>query len=341
MGSSILAMLWTAFDIYIHFVIGLLGWLYRGFMRIFMKKIEPAELSIPLLAARLSDLPYQAEDEAEIEAGVQSLLNNAVLLHFQDQELMGTNAVWFMCSGQLPGSESSSLFLVFRGTMSPTDAIADVLFRPESGPNGVQFHGGFLRTLQGDSELHAQIAKHVKGSVPLYIFGHSLGGALSTTLVGAGFIPHEFEGDITVVTLGGPATFYGEPDASALCAAAKRARVISVVNSFDVVPRLLGSPLQFVRRIIVLFAQNKNKKKQKINEALIDTLEQYTTYPQLELIYVHAGVAKSVPRKDRLMVLHLADAISPRAISAHLCYVDAVEAAASAPHWIPPHLKQL
>ena len=132
-----------------------------------LKTIAPADLGLPVLAARLADLPYQVESFDEVAAGVASLLRNVKLLHFQDQELMGTNAVWCMCEGEIPGGgEGKALFLVFRGTISPTDAIADVMFRPESGPNGVMCHGGFLRTLTYDAVLLAKLKEHAVGDVP-------------------------------------------------------------------------------------------------------------------------------------------------------------------------------
>ena len=63
------------------------------------------------------------------------------------------------CSSSADGShDGSALFLVFRGTMSPSDAIADVLFRPDDSPNGIACHGGFLRTAREDKPLAAAMA---------------------------------------------------------------------------------------------------------------------------------------------------------------------------------------
>lgn len=159
--------------------------------------------------------------------------------------------------------------------MSPTDAIADVMFRPEAGPNGVLCHGGFLRTVREDATLHATLQQHLSAAAcDLYIFGHSLGGALSQTVAGAGFLPTGFDGKLTIVTLGGPLPFFGAPDARAFDRCTAGARVISIVNANDIVPRLLGCPLSFSRTLLSLFAASNSAKKQKEQAAILDTLEQ-------------------------------------------------------------------
>jgi len=225
---------------------------------------------------RLTDLPYQIETAEQVAASIATLLVDAKLLHFQEQQLMQTNAVWFLCEGRRTADSELATFLVFRGTMSPTDAIADVMFRPEAGPNGVRCHGGFLRTLKEDAVLHAQLKQHLLGgvsSMPLYVMGHSLGGALSQTLVVAGFLPPAFDAPVTIVSLGGPAAIYGAIPSGTLVGAAASARCISIVNGNDVVPRLLGSKLSFTRKLLSLLAASSNPRKQRANEATIDTLE--------------------------------------------------------------------
>jgi hypothetical protein len=114
----------------------------------------------------------------------------------------------------------------------------------------------------------------------------SLGGALATTLVGAGMLPDAFSGDVTVVSLGGPATFFGPVTPKALGKRAADARVLSVVNGHDVVPRLLGSRLELSRSLLSIFASNTNTRRQKANEEVLDTLESYTRFPQLNLIFL-------------------------------------------------------
>jgi hypothetical protein len=300
-----------------------------------LKVVPPAELDLPLLSARLADLPYQVDNAEEIARAVGTLLQESRLLHYEEQALMETNAVWFLCEGRRSASAAKAMFLVFRGTMSPTDAIADVMFRPEAGPNGVRCHGGFLRTVREDATLHATLKMHLPGCDELYIFGHSLGGALSQVVAGAGFLPKGFGGRLTIVNLGGPVVFFGTPDAAAFDEPTAGARVMSVVNANDIVPRLLGCPLSFSRKLLSLFAASNSHKKQREQEAILDTLEQYQGFPGFELLFMHGGKAYEVPPKHRHLVLHLAEALHPRCIADHLTYVAAAEAAAGAEHWAP------
>ena len=196
------------------------------------------------------------------------------------------------------------MFLIFRGTNSPTDAIADVMFRPETAPNGVMIHGGFLRTTLGDAKLRAALEKHVIGDTELYVFGHSLGGALSQVVAGAGVLPAAFTGRLTVISLGGPVVFYKEPEPAKFSDQAASARVISIVNANDIVPRLLGCPLSSTRKVsepvpvptsvssvqsvapactcaqsqvLSIFASTNNSRNQREVEVILDTLEQCAT----------------------------------------------------------------
>ena len=155
-------------------------------------------------------------------------------------------------------------------------------------------------------------------------------------VAGSGFLPPSFTGAITVVSLGGPATFFGPIPSAALTGAAASARVISVVNGNDVVPRLLGSKLAFTRNALLALTKSSNARKQRQNEQLLNTLEEYTLYPKTELVFLHNDTAQLVPPPKRDLVLHLAEAIHPRCIADHLSYVKAVEGAAKTSHWTPP-----
>ena len=302
-----------------------------------LKVVPPAQLDLPLLSARLAHLPYKMDSAEDTARGVATLLQESRLLHYQDQALMETHAVWFLCEGRRSASAAKAMFLVFRGTMSPTDAIADVMFRPEAGPNGVRCHGGFLRTVREDATLHATLQMHLPGCDELYIFGHSLGGALSQVVAGAGFLPKGFGGRLTIVNLGGPVVFFGTPDAAAFDETTARARVMSVVNANDIVPRLLGCPLSFTRKLLSFFAANTDYKMQREHEAILDLILQYEGFPGYKLLFLHGGKAYDVPPKQRHLVLHLAEALHPCCLSDHLCgnYVAAAKAAAGAEPWAP------
>lgn len=301
-----------------------------------LRPIPPSELQLPLLAARLSDMLYMVESVEDVERAIASLLQDSRLLHYEPQMLMQCNSNWCLCEGRCSEHSERAVFLIFRGTNSPTDAIADVMFRPEPGRNGVLCHGGFLRTVRDDAALHAQLQQHLPGASEFYIFGHSLGGALSQAVAGGGYLPRDFAGRLTIVTLGGPVVFYGEPDVHAFDRPTASARVISVVNSHDVVPRLLGCPLSFTRTILSLFATNLQHRRQREQQEVLDTLEQYRGFPGYELMFLHGGSAYRVAAADRALVLHLAEALHPRCIADHLTYVAAAEAATYSIPWVMP-----
>jgi len=109
--------------------------------------------------------------------------------------------------------------------------------------------------------------------------------------------------------------------------------VISIVNANDIVPRLLGCPLSFSRKVLGLFAASASQRKQQEHRAILDTLEGYQGLPGYELIFLYNKAAYAVPSRDHRLVLHLAEALHPRCIADHLTYVDAAEAAAGATHW--------
>ena len=330
---STLRLIWLAAHVFFALCIVLLGSLFRAIRRdALIKPVEDiSQLELPLLAARLADLPYHADSSKDVAASIATLLYDSSLLHFETQELMHTNAVWFLCEGKHSADSELALFIVFRGTMSPTDAIADILFRPEAGPNGVLCHGGFLRTLKHDTTLHDKLkaVTSAKQYTHTYILGHSLGGALSQVLAGAGFLPTALSTTkLTILSLGSPVAFYGEPDASKFDAPTAGARVVSIVHANDVVPRLLGCPLSFARRILTLFAASNSPKKQREHAAVLETLERYVGLPNYELLFFHSGTAYNVSQKERHLVLHLAESLHPRAITDHLSYVCGVECAA-------------
>ena len=312
--------------------------LYRAYMRNRkLRPVPPAHLDLPLLASRLSDLPYQVESKEEIAESIATLLVDSNLLHFSDQELMQTNSVWFLAEGRRGSGQPLALFLIFRGTMSPTDAIADVMFRPNEAPNGVMCHGGFLRCLQDDKTLHERLNAHLGARAnrynDMYVMGHSLGGALSQVLAGGGFLPKSFAGKLHIISLGGPVPFYGVPNLELFDRATASASVLSIINANDVVPRLLGCPLSSFRELLKLLASSNNHRKQRELDAVIDTLEKYRGFRGYQLIFLHGGRAFEVPLGSRKYVLHLAEALHVRCIADHLSYVSAVEAAAGAAPW--------
>ncbi|EOD31313.1 hypothetical protein EMIHUDRAFT_232089 [Emiliania huxleyi CCMP1516] len=120
------------------------------------ERLSPAELEAPLLGARLSWLAY-AEKRREVEAGLALLGSGMELVRFSPQR-DSKGAQWLVARD----AESGTLWVAFRGTAS----LADVELREVV-----------------EAELRVRPCER------LALCGHSLGGALAMTLLGAGLLP--------------------------------------------------------------------------------------------------------------------------------------------------------
>ena len=211
-----------------------------------------------------------------------------------------------------------------------------VALEEESGPSGGgstcthvrrHFHGGFLKGVRDDAELHHQLRKALRrGCCHLYICGHSLGGSLALALASAGLLPEDYTGPVTVVALGSPPVSQAAalppapPEASpppsppadgeAPADAPRRAtpRYVLVVNECDVVPRLLGSPMP-VATAALLAASARGAKGggsasatasaaaqavTRRNVELMETMQQYAHPRATETILLRDGSARAV-----------------------------------------------
>lgn len=128
------------------------------------------------LMAALSELAYQRfEDDAEICLGLEATLADANLLlvdTFNSVET-GTQAI-------LACRENEFAVLAFRGTeKDKRDIVTDLSARFYRTPHG-RSHEGFARAYESvRSEILDALTK-LPESMPLFITGHSLGGALAT-----------------------------------------------------------------------------------------------------------------------------------------------------------------
>ncbi|WP_286138566.1 lipase family protein [Bacillus sp. AFS055030] len=78
-----------------------------------------------------------------------------------------------------------SVIIVFRGTMSDLDWLADLKIDQDLFPyvrNGGNVHSGFLSIYQSCREMLLAIVKEKALSKKIFIAGHSLGGSLATLL---------------------------------------------------------------------------------------------------------------------------------------------------------------
>ena len=289
-----------------------------------MPSLAPEEIELPLVAARLSRLAYERVDggrtldRAAVAHDIIGILGaGAQLLHFQpgssgwEAPADGRRAArqspqWFLARAPagsvFPDARGGRpLLLVFRGTDSLADAERDLCATAvPHGDSGARFHAGFLEGVRDDTALRDALEFYV-GADHLYLIGHSLGGALALTMLGADLLPAALRGATTAIALGAPKCLLGP-----LGARASSARVLSIVHDADLVPRLPGpaSP------------------------------HRWTTPPQQELVLLRGSTALAVPRGDADGVLAVEQSVRLRATRAYsdhspAAYVDALAAAKS------------
>ena len=144
------------------------------------------EIEEPLLGARLAWLAY-ATSRRELESGLRRLGGGAELVHFAAQR-DGSRPQWFLAR------IGTTLHVVFRGTDSTVDVLRDLMALPETTAAGDTFHSGFLRGARAVAAevadaLAAELTRDGATCDALHLVGHSLGGALALTLLGAGLLP--------------------------------------------------------------------------------------------------------------------------------------------------------
>ena len=249
-------------------------------LRIDGKELSAKELQMALLGARLSWLAY-AESKWELESGLRSASSQQLdgtrlqLVKFAPQRASMPTPQWYLARN------GTDLYLVFRGTHSLFDVLHDLMAVPEVGTEDDEFHGGFLHAVNDVAgavrEAVAAELRHGSGGAGggdadgedggaggagagagggyarLYLVGHSLGGALALTLLGAGLLPAPAElagrplPPVSVLTYGSPAAFHRRCRSRAV----REAHVQAFVYGADLVPRLLGSPLPLLRQAAV------------------------------------------------------------------------------------------
>eukprot|EP00427_Karlodinium_veneficum_P007902 CAMPEP_0169078080 /NCGR_PEP_ID=MMETSP1015-20121227/9224_1 /TAXON_ID=342587 /ORGANISM="Karlodinium micrum, Strain CCMP2283" /LENGTH=358 /DNA_ID=CAMNT_0009137653 /DNA_START=110 /DNA_END=1186 /DNA_ORIENTATION=+ len=327
-----------------------------------MREANREILSVSLLAARLANAAYAKTHDELVEKlnskSFKDVPGGFKVLHFQNQRYPACkdskiHPQWFLAEAALPRSAaedaskddskegSKALILVFRGTQSTNDFIRNACISSEEQHGGC-FHRGFLQGVRDDSELHDQLRQAIRqGCDHLYVFGHSLGGALAMTLVSANLLPAEYTGPVTVVGLGAPPV---RVSGSLLVGNDERktpARFIVVVNDRDVVPRLLGSRLPASAAAMHAATISSPTTRALINDyvALTETMEQYSHPSGTEILLLKDGTSKSVPSSEHASVLHWREALSPRMLDDHLTasYIRELEIAATLAEVLEEH----
>eukprot|EP00427_Karlodinium_veneficum_P052332 CAMPEP_0169351952 /NCGR_PEP_ID=MMETSP1017-20121227/25073_1 /TAXON_ID=342587 /ORGANISM="Karlodinium micrum, Strain CCMP2283" /LENGTH=325 /DNA_ID=CAMNT_0009448287 /DNA_START=216 /DNA_END=1192 /DNA_ORIENTATION=- len=294
-----------------------------------MREANREILSVSLLAARLANAAYAKTHDELVEKlnskSFKDVPGGFKVLHFQNQRYPACkdskiHPQWFLAEAALPRSAaedaskddskegSKALILVFRGTQSTNDFIRNACISSEEQHGGC-FHRGFLQGVRDDSELHDQLRQAIRqGCDHLYVFGHSLGGALAMTLVSANLLPAEYTGPVTVVGL------YHVYLASRLPASAAAMHAATI-----------SSPT--TRALINDYV------------ALTETMEQYSHPSGTEILLLKDGTSKSVPSSEHASVLHWREALSPRMLDDHLTasYIRELEIAATLAEVLEEH----
>ncbi len=139
---------------------------------------------------------------------------------------------------------SNTAYLVFRGSQTDLDFIADIQFFQTEYPNGGKVSEGFYNVFQGLTTLESALQKTSADN--LVICGHSLGSTLATlsvpVAIDSGFSPNS----ITVFPQASPKI--GNQD-FANYFNGLGVKLIRLVNTVDCVPKLppaLGDPPKYV-----------------------------------------------------------------------------------------------
>ncbi|KPV41859.1 lipase [Thiohalorhabdus denitrificans] len=215
------------------------AWIMAELSRLVYEPL-PAEVSITRLVHEIKESVAAGEDEdavaslvkraMEAEQGTSTELVS--ILREADFELLesfdegGTQA--FLARFNPGGSFEGMLILAFRGTeMEVADIFADIKADLRSAPGGGRVHRGFLEAFERVKEPISRALDRHAGP-PLYITGHSLGGALAT--LATRYL--EKDGTGACYTFGGPRV--GDRDFFS----GIKTPVYRVVNAADGVPRV-------------------------------------------------------------------------------------------------------
>jgi triacylglycerol lipase len=165
----------------------------------------------PALAAQMAAAVYGIQTEANVERGIRSTREAALLASGQfdfgiAKSIGGTSgagirsASGFSMVVPCKGSMQGQMIVATRGTVTAADWITDACAAMEPGPSGTSVHAGFNRVAKSViGEINAQLAN--KNPTMIHVLGHSLGGAVANIL--AASFAHQGIG-VELYTFGAP-----------------------------------------------------------------------------------------------------------------------------------------
>jgi hypothetical protein len=169
------------------------AWLLAEIARLVYEKL-PSEIRVDELVLRILESARSQRGEAvvrelvaaaiengqQVDGLVTSALEKAGFELLEGIAIQGSEALLVRLNLQPGQGSSAMLVLAFRGTQvsSLHDIGADLRAHLVAAPGGGRAHAGFLAAFDKvRSPLEAALARHP--GLPLYITGHSLGGALA------------------------------------------------------------------------------------------------------------------------------------------------------------------
>lgn len=248
------------------------------------------------LLAKVAMLAYIDWDDAAKRAVLEGTLRRGRAVPFETLSAGGTDAVVV---------ETDKFAVVaFRGTSNRYDLLTDLnifVRREKVGNREVRVHAGFYDAFQKiERQLHARLAQQDR-TLPIFLTGHSLGGALALVAAAAyGGSDELGERIAAVYTFGAPRV--GGADFPVIV----KAPHYRVVNSGDVVPLVPPNWLSGYRHTgtPILLKKNSNKptKARPWSSAFLLALSSLLLWPfvrQLRLRQAHA-TALYVARLERI-----------------------------------------
>ena len=215
---------------------------------------------------------FASKNETQ-ESKTEKILSNNKYKLISSYSIGGTEAMVVKIPGNIEANFAGMFVIVFRGTepTSLADLKSDLKSNLVDAPGGGRIHSGFLSAFQKVEDQLKEDIKQADG-LPIYITGHSLGGALA--LVATRYI-----GDDSV---GATYTFGGPRVADDAFFKKIKTPVYRVVNAADGVARIpFGAGFTLLLAVIRLIPLNGTKS---VSEFMRRNFAGYTHYGDMKLL---------------------------------------------------------
>jgi len=264
------------------------SWLLAEFSRLVYEEL-PEEKSVKGLITDIKDLVATGKFETDIDALLADLVERSgrnqsaveTILDGTDIKLIDTFVKddTEALIAEITNDNEAFLVLVFRGTASAKDAFTDLKAKLKPAEGGGHAHQGFYDGLQLVLEDIRTCVSKQNNSKPLYITGHSLGGAWA-------MLATKYLQDFNI----GATYTYGCPRAADdEFYASLRSPVYRVVHRADIVTRLpFGFGFRFFLNLLRFIPVNGTKR---LSEWLRRNILGYTHYGSL--VYIQGELKTS------------------------------------------------